>query len=299
MKKPTLRFGPGGVPLSTIQIKDDSGKKLDLRNSAIYQLTELNLNHMEVEFVHGVRIAEDNARALGELAQRHDISLTVHGPYYINLASKERPKYHASIHRVQKTIQAAVWLNATSLTFHPAFYQGRDPEEVTEIVRDALLDAVTDEKFVKKLPANTDIPLISLETTGKPSQWGSLAEILNLAKDLNRELKEPIFSACIDFAHIHARSNGAYNSKDEFNEIIAMTEEALGTSALKHLHMHISGINYSHKGERNHLVLEKSDIKWRELLEVLYERKVSGWVVCESPNLEEDAALMKEYYESL
>lgn len=298
MRKQHLRFGPGGVPLSTTATKDpETGEKLDLRRSAIYRLAELGLNHMEVEFVHGVRIKEENAVALGKLGQEHDISLTIHGPYYINLASKEKPKYYASINRVKKTIIAAHWIKSPSITFHPAFYQGRTPEETTELVRSALEDVFSDEKLRKQI--DDTYPLMSLETTGKPSQWGSLGETLQLAAEMNEKLGRFQVSACIDFAHIHARSNGGYNSYDEFAAILDQTESTLGKEAIEKLHMHISGINYAEKGERNHLNLEESDMRWKDLLQAIKDKKVSGWVTCETPNLEEDSILMRDHYANL
>jgi deoxyribonuclease IV len=296
--KPTLRFGPGGVPLSTKQVKDpETGKKLDMRHSAIYRLAELELNHMEVEFVHGVRIKEEDARHLGELGKKHDISLTIHGSYYINLASKEKPKYYASINRVKKAITAGHWIGSPSVTFHPAYYQGRTPEETTEKVKDALTSVYSDRKLEKTIGG--DYPLLSLETTGKGTQWGALEEILDLAQELNQELGAFRVSACVDFAHLHARSNGGWNSYDEFMKILDMVREKLGDSALETLHMHMSGINYGEKGERNHLNLEESDMKWKELLKALKEQEVGGWLTCETPNLEEDAMLMRDFFSSL
>ena len=247
--------------------------------------------------MHGVNISTENAVGLGKLAQKFDISLTAHGPYYINLASLEKPKYHASLNRVKNTLIAGHQINATSITFHPAFYQDRPPEKVTAIVEKALLAILTDEKLLAE--TNNKPPLLSLETTGKPSQWGSLEESLTTADKINQKLGEFKVSACIDFAHLHARSNGEFNTRKEFLSIIDLTEKTLGKEALEKLHMHISGINYTEKGERNHLILEESDLNYKEILQVLKEKNVSGWVVCESPNLEDDAKLMKEYYESL
>jgi deoxyribonuclease IV len=293
---PHLHFGSGGVPLSTHTVTAPNGIKYDLRHSALFRLEEMDLDLMELEFVYGVNIDEPVARSLGELAKQKNIALTVHGPYYINLASKERPKYHASISRVQKTILAAHWLQATSLTFHPGFYQGRTQDETTILIEAALLESVSSDTLLQKVDG--EIPLISLETTGKPSQWGSLGETVETAAKLNDMLGRFQFSACVDFAHIHARSNGEWNSYDEFTAILDKVERALGKESLEHLHIHMSGINYSNKGEKNHLVLEKSDMRYQELIKALRDKHVSGWVVCESPNLEEDAKTLQSAYQS-
>ncbi|MDD3662147.1 MAG: TIM barrel protein [Candidatus Dojkabacteria bacterium] len=297
----TLHFGPGGIPLSTKVLKDpETGKLIEPRESAIYRLKELSLDHMEVEFVYGVNITEESARSLGERAQKNGVTLTVHGPYYINLASKEKPKYYASLHRVEQTLLAAHWLGAPSVTFHAGFYQGRTAQETTEMIRTALLQILENRRLTKELGENPDDwPLISLETTGKPSQWGSLEEILDLAREINAQTGAFRVAACIDFAHLHARSNGACNSIAEFSETLDHVSQKLGPEALSHQHMHLSGIRYTPKGERNHLTLKEADLKYRDLLQVLRKNNVTGWLVCESPNLEDDAQIMKKYYESL
>lgn len=299
---PHLHFGPGGVPLSTRLIKAPDGEKYDLRKSALIRLDEMGLDLMEIEFVYGINISEKSARSLGQLAKEKNITLTVHGPYYINLASKEHPKYHASISRVQKTILAAQWLQAPTLTFHAGFYQGRSDEETTAIIEKALLECVTDENFLKKSQEDTNgsaIPLISLETTGKPTQWGSLEEIVSTSARLNEKLGREQFSVCVDFAHIYARSNGSWNSYDEFMQILEKIEAGLGKEALTHLHMHVSGINYTAKGEKSHMKFEAADFKYKDLMKALKDKDVSGWLVCESPILEDDALLLKKVWKNL
>lgn len=281
-----LRFGPGGVPLSTKNATIE-GKKLDARQSGILRLKELKLNHMEVEFVYGVNITEENAAALGKLAKQKDITLTVHAPYYINLASTEKAKYHASISRIEKTIWAADLMGAKSVTFHPAFYQKQSTEEVFEIVTQAIIEII--QKSNPKC-------LISLETTGKQSQFGTVEELIKVAHTVNEKFMNFKCSICVDFTHIFARSNGKTNSYEDFDRILKDIKSGLGAEALKHLHIHTSGINYTEKGERNHLNLAESKFDYRSLLRALRDNKVSGWVVCESPSLEEDAMLMKDTY---
>ncbi|MBN2101015.1 TIM barrel protein [Candidatus Dojkabacteria bacterium] len=286
-----IRFGTGGTPLSTKIITTKDGAKLSGRESGIYRSAELGLNHLEMEFVHGVRISEKEALSIKSTAKEKNITLSAHGSYYINLASKEKPKYHASLNRVKKVLWAGSLIGAKSITFHPAFYQGRRTDEVAKIVYDALIQIIEETKDLNNRP------LISPETTGKPSQWGSLEEILDVAAKINKKTGDFCVSACIDFAHLHARSNGLYNSYEEFKAILKTIESKLGKKALKTLHMHISGINYGPKGEKNHLPLKESDLKYKELLQALHDLKVCGWVSCESPNLEEDALLLKKEYE--
>ncbi|RLI10829.1 hypothetical protein DRO33_05180, partial [Candidatus Bathyarchaeota archaeon] len=94
-------------------------------------------------------------------------------------------------------------------------------------------------------------------------------------------------------------SGGAFNSYEEFSEILRKVREALGEEALKNIHIHISGIDYTDRGEREHLNLEESDLKWQELLQALHDAGADGTVISESPNIEGDAVLMKEFWERL
>ena len=103
---------------------------------------------------------------------------------------------------------------------------------------------------------------------------------------------------CIDFAHWHART-GKFNSYAEFTAILLQIEERLGRTALDNMHIHVSGIRYSKKGELNHLDLEESDFCYTELLRALKDYDVKGMVICESPNLEQDALLLQATYTNI
>ena len=132
------------------------------------------------------------------------------------------------------------------------------------------------------------------ETTGKATQWGDLDEIINLSKDF-----ENIVLPCIDFSHLHARYGGKYNTYDEFSYILDSIANKIGRYALDNFHGHLAGIEYTQKGERQHLNLKEYDMNYIDLLKVLKEFEVKGALVCESPNIEEDAKLLKETYLSL
>ncbi len=98
---------------------------------------------------------------------------------------------------------------------------------------------------------------------------------------------------------MHARSAGKLNSYEEFYNVLEILEKELGKKALKEMHVHVSGIEYSAKGERYHLNLKDSDFKYKELLKALKEFNCKGVVISESPNIEEDALLMKKCFEEL
>lgn len=268
-------FGTGGIPLATEPHTSPQGVK---------KLFELGLDCMELEFVRSVQMQEQAARELRALCEQTKIELTVHAPFYINLNSKEPEKVEASRARILKAARIGWLAGAKSLTFHAGYYHGDDHEQVFAKIKQELAEVrqtLTEEgNHIHLCP----------ETTGSPSQFGTVEEIVRLSVEI------PGVFPCIDFSHLHARSQGAFNTYEEILWVLQYIGEKLGRSALDHLHMHISGIEYGTKGEKQHLVLSESDMNYRAVLQALADCDVGGWLICESPNLEEDALLLKHEY---
>ena len=273
-----LLFGTAGIPLST--------KK---RNSieGIKQVKELGLDGMELEFVHGVRMRPESAALVAEERAKQDIVLTAHGPYYINLNAEDDVKRAMSRTRVLRTSRIAHLCGAKSITFHAAYYLKQDPEKVYQTVKQEL------QKVVDILKDEANPIWIKPEFTGKATQFGDLKELIRLSQEL--EQVQP----CIDFAHYNARYVGKYNSYEHYADVLAQIEKGLGREALDNMHIHVSGINYGDKGERNHLILEESDMDYKGLIKAWKEFKIGGIVICESPNIEEDALLLKKTYSNI
>lgn len=250
-------------------------------------LENLNLDGMELEFVHGVRISEPNQKLVREIAQAKSMVLTAHGPYYINLNSKEEEKIEASITRILDTARMGKSLGAFSVTYHAAFYMGMDPEDVYKKVEKSMIE------ICETLDEEGNDIWVRPETTGKPTQWGNLEEIVRLSKDFKQVLP------CVDFSHLHARTNGKNNTYDEFCAMFDHIGTELGDYALQNFHAHIAGIEYTVKGEKKHLLLNESDMNYKDLMKAFKKFDVKGVVVCESPIMEDDAVLLKEYYNSL
>lgn len=248
-------------------------------------LKEMNLDGMELEFVHGVRMSDDNRIFVKEMAK--NFVITAHGPFYINLNSKEEEKIEASVQRIIDTAAVAAQAGAFSITYHAAFYMGGDKETVFEQVK-------TQTKRIIDILENEKIKVwVRPETTGKATQWGGIDEIINLSKEFEQVLP------CVDFSHLHARSAGEYNTYDEFSKVLEKMGNNIGQYALENFHGHLAGIEYTAKGEKQHLNLENSDMNYKDLIKVMKEFGVKGALVCESPNIEDDCKLLKNYYESL
>lgn len=274
-----LNFLTAGMPLST-------GKGGYPR--AFEVLKEMNLDGLEVEFVHGVRMSDETKQFLRKISQEQGYVLTSHGPFYINLNSQEDDKVDASVQRIIETAQAAHDFGGFSITYHAAFYMGGDKETVYNQVKTQTqkIMGVLEEKGINDV-------WIRPETTGKSTQWGDYEEIIRLSKDFEKVLP------CVDFSHIHARTAGEYNTYDEFCKILDRIGSELGEIAIENFHAHLAGIEYTAKGEKKHLVLNESDMNYQDLLKAMKSFGVNGALVCESPNIETDTKILKDYYESL
>jgi deoxyribonuclease-4 len=270
-----LLFGTAGIPLST----PPPHTTID----GIRHVAQLGLDCMEVEFVQGVYLGDGDAREVGAAASDAGIALSVHAPYFINFNAHETKKLKASQGYLYKSARIASLCNASSVVFHAGFYLGDPPSQVLQTISQYVGEVV--ERLKEE---GIDI-LLRPEVSGKGSQFGSLEEILQLCSQGDG------LAPCIDFAHWHART-GEYNSYDEFAAMLETVRQYLGEAALHNMHLHISGIEYGASGERRHLELERSDLKYRELLKALKDYSLDGRVICESPIQEEDALRLKAAY---
>lgn len=271
-----LNFITAGMPLRT-------GK--GSYPQAFNVLKEMNLDGMELEFVHGVRMSDTNRDFVKKMSK--DFIITAHGPFYINLNSQEEEKIDASLQRIIDTASVASEAGAFSITYHAAFYMGKDKETVYNQVK-------TQTRRIIEILENENINVwIRPETTGKATQWGDIDEIINLSKEFEQVLP------CVDFSHLHARTAGEYNTYDEFSKVLEKMGNEIGQYALENFHGHLAGIEYTAKGEKQHLNLENSDMNYKDLLKAMKEFGVKGALVCESPNIEDDCKLIKTYYEGL
>jgi deoxyribonuclease-4 len=205
----------------------------------------------------------------------------------MNLNAVEPQKVHMSKERILQTARIAALFGARSITFHAAFYLKNTPAKTYAMVKKHL------QQVVNTLRKEGNNVTISPEVTGKPSQFGTLEEILQLSSEIEGVLP------CIDFSHWHART-GKANSYQEFSHILNQVERKLGRRGLDNMHIHVSGIAYGKKGEIKHLMLPESDFRYAELLRALKERNAKGVVICESaPDLEQDALLLQQTYRAL
>jgi deoxyribonuclease-4 len=279
-KMSQFRFGTVGSPVST-------PKKPGGSVGAVQQTHSLGLSALELGWVQSVRVSEDTCRQIQATAAQLDVAISVHAPYFINLNADDE-EWPKSRQRLMDAAYYGFLAGATDIVFHPGSYFNQSPDKVLEKAIQRLAGCVSE------LKANNILVTLRPETMGKSAMLGSLEDTLIMSQQV--EHVQP----CLDFAHLHARAgDGSMNSRQEWLQVLKNYQNALGAEALQRLHIHLSGIEYGAKGEKNHLPLRESDFALRELFLALKEMSCSGRILCESPVLEEDALFMKQVWEEL
>jgi deoxyribonuclease-4 len=272
-----MKFGTVGAPISTPAKPGGSV-------GAIQRIRELNLDAFELGWVQAVRVTEKSCELIKAEGKKQDVSLSVHAPYFINLNADES-EWPKSRKRLWDAAYYGYLAGASDIIFHPGSYFGRQPSGVLKVVIPRLQD-LTAELAAKEIHVT-----LRPETMGKGALFGSFTDVLEMSKQVSGVLP------CLDFAHLHARSgDGSVNSKDEWLILVNDYANKLGNKALQSLHIHLSGIEYTDKGEKKHLPLRSSDLNIKDLLSVLASAHCSGRILCESPILEEDALYMQQLW---
>jgi len=228
---------------------------------------KLGCGAFEVEFTYGVKMSNDEAMEIKKLSEKFNVPITsVHAPYYINLASKEKIKIEQSKKRILRSAERCYYLGGKYVVFHAGFYQGRKPEDVYNIIKKQLIDLKNNIKWKNVV--------LAPETTGKKSQFGSIDELLRLKKEIG-------ISLCVDFAHLKARNNGNV----DFEAIIKKLPQKI--------HAHFSGIEYTEKGERRHKLVDIEEFKFLVKLLKKYNKDIN--IINESPDIFGDLKKMANF----
>jgi deoxyribonuclease-4 len=271
----SFQFGTVGSPLST-------PKKPGGSVGAVQRCAELGLCALELGWVNAVRVTEATCALIQAAGQNSSISISIHAPYFINLNADEE-EWPKSRKRLMDAAYYGHLAGATDIVFHPGSYFGRPAEEVLQAAIPRL------QGCVEELVSAGNPVRLRPETMGKSAMLGSLEDTLAMSQAMSGV--EP----CLDFAHLHARGgDGSMNTYEEWARVLEAYGKNLGEAALQRLHIHLSGIEYGPKGERNHLPIQEADLDLQALYQALKAYNCAGRILCESPAMEEDALLMKE-----
>jgi deoxyribonuclease-4 len=270
-------FGTVGSPNST-------PKKPGGSVGAILRIHELGLSALELGWVNAVRISEHSCLEIHNTSQSQAVRISVHAPYFINLNADDE-EWPKSRRRLMDAAYYGNLAGASDIVFHPGTYFGQPPDLVLPKVIQRL------GACMEELRAAGNPVILRPETMGKSAMLGSLEDTLSMAQEV------PGVEPCLDFAHLHARpGDGSMNTLAEWRQVLNTYANTLGQPALHRLHIHLSGIEYGPKGERNHLPLAEADLDLTALFRALQEYGCKGRILCESPEMEEDAFKMQATY---
>jgi deoxyribonuclease-4 len=248
----------------------------------------MGLNAFEYSFGRGVRLKRETAQVIGKKAAEAEVAVSVHAPYYINLATEEPDKAKANIRYLKESAQAAGWMGARRVVFHPGSQGRLTRSEAFARVRQGLEAAVD----ILKNEGLWEVELCP-ETMGRMKQIGDLGEVIELCG-----IDERIVPA-IDFAHLHARGKGAINSEEDYACILDRLSDELGGCRAKRFHVHFSRIEYTAAGEKAHRTFADTQFgpDFRPLARLIAKRGLEPVIICESKGtMAEDAAEMKKQY---
>ena len=271
-----LRIGPSGNSLSFYE----SGHKHTIE--APEWLHSIGLTAYEYSFGRGITLSEKTAIEIGEQAQKYDIAVSVHAPYYINFANPSDEMLEKSIDYVVRSVKYVRLLSGNRVVFHTATcgkMQRSDAIALSSRNLDKLL-----EKLSEEYPDGAYI--ICPETMGKLQQIGTVEEIVAFCEKSEKMIP------CFDFGHINSYTHGGIKGKADYKRIIDYTLDKLGERA-KRLHIHFSKIMYGPSGEIKHLTLadEIYGPEYAPLAEIIDEYGLNPVIICESKEIMSDDAL--------
>lgn len=254
-------------------------------------LAEIGLDCYEYQCGKGVHVGEETARKVGLAAVEHGISLSLHAPYFINLANPDPDALQKTIGYITGACLVADWMGAKRVVIHSGALMKRSRREAQDIALRSLKEVIA-------ACDGAGFGHITLcpETMGKINQLGDLDEVLELCTIDERLLP------CVDFGHLYARSLGADNGAEAMERMLERMEEVLGPDRAGRFHSHFSHIEFTpNGGEKCHRTFADDGgygPDWTPLAAAVARRGWSPTFICESAGTQaEDALAMKHIYQ--
>jgi deoxyribonuclease-4 len=280
-----VKFGPAG----NCKTFYDAGYKKTIE--APKWLKDNNLDAYEYSFGKGFTLPDETAILIGNEMKKFGISISVHAPYYINLATPTEEMAEKSYNYILESLRKLRLLGGNRLVVHPASQGKMSREEAVALTKKRLIELknrIIDSGY-------TDM-YICLETMGKSAQIGTYREVLDFCNIYEKYI--PTF----DFGHINALTQGSLKTKEDYKKIIDRSIEVIGLERTRLAHIHFSKIEYGAKGEIKHLTLEDNIYgpEFEPLAEVLKEYQMQSVVISESKEyMARDAEILKDIYLNL
>jgi len=263
-----IRIGQAGIPLSC--------KGRTNKDGLVYTKEILDLNAMEIQFVRGLYVMEDEeAEFMKEYSTENDVELHVHAPYYINFADDD--ELDLSFEKALFSAKLADKMGAETVVLHPGYYGDKNEKKTLKNITKNIKKL---QRMLKKEKIKTKM---GIETMGKRKVFGTLDEVIDVCSNVKNVV--PI----INVAHIHARGDGSLKKQEDFEEIFEKLEEL----KLKQYIIHVTGVLYENGSEQYHLPIKKGDMPLAPLIDVILENNYNVTLISESPLLEHDAVYMR------
>ena len=253
-------------------------------------LAQLGLDCYEYQCGKGVNVGEATARKIGAAAREAGVRLSLHAPYFINLANPDPDSLQKTIGYITAACQAADWMGAGRVVIHSGALMKRTRREALDTARESLraVIAACDDAGYGHIA-------LCPETMGKINQLGDLDEVLELCT-LDARLVP-----CVDFGHLYARSLGELTGEGACEAMLDRIRAVLGEARASAFHSHFSKIQFTpNGGEKMHLTFDQEDFgpDPAPLMAAVARRGWSPTFICESAGTQaEDALTMKKLYQ--
>lgn len=261
-----IRLGPARVPSH-----EDPAEAVDL-------LLERGYTACEIDFEAKFWMDKDFATTLGELATAHAIRLSVHAPLAGFMGHAERgKKLNMAVGMLDHSAGIAKACDAEVVVLHPGFLLGR--------LREAALDAVVEQlgELRERLEGKDRAVPFGVEVMGRVRDLGSLDDVLDISRRTG--WVRPV----LDFAHMHATSDGAFTDVEPFAAALEAVDEVQepGTP----FHIHFSDIAFANRNETKHLPYGEGTLRAEPLSKALAGFDRAATVISESPDEESSQAI--------
>lgn len=246
----------------------------------------------EYSFGRGINLNEKTAKNIGERFREEGLEMTVHAPYYINLANPDPEMIQKSYGYILSSLKKVKDFGGERVVVHPATQGKMERQDAVKLMVEnakGLIDVLDREGY-------GDGYKVCFETMGKMAQLGTPEEIIEVCK------LDPRFYPCVDFGHINAREQGVLKNALNYNTLIQKMEDFLPKHKVFDMHVHFSKIEFGAKGEVRHLTFEDKIYgpDYEPLMEIFHKKGMSPYVICESDGTQaEDTVTMKKYFFSL
>src|SRR5215217_5882585 len=261
-----LHFGPARVP------------SRESPEAAVEILLERGYTACEIDFEGKFWMDYPWAERFGELAREHGIALSVHAPIAGFMGHAERgKKLNMAVGMLDHSAGIAKAAGAEVVVFHPGFLLGRPREDALDSVCEQLGELRA--RLEKKDRA---VPF-GVEVMGRVRELGTADDVVDISRRCG--WVRPV----LDFAHMHATSDGAFTTTEPFAAALAKADAVLEPGAP--FHIHFSDIQFANRNETKHLRYGEGTLRAEPLRDALAQFERPATVISESPDEESSQAI--------